>query len=265
MQMKNIIITTLLICISIRLHADNDDFCGANNTAFQSGENVTYHVYYTLAGVYVMGGEASFTTSIEQLGGRPVYHIIGQGKTNSFFDGIFKVRDRYDSYIDTASLQPLKFIRNISEGKFQKTETIKFNKATNTATSNKGTYKVPNCVQDVISTVYYARNIRFNKYKVNDKIPFDLFVDDEVYHLYIRYLGKEKLRTKFGKFNAIKFKPLLVKGSSFSGGEQMTVWVTDDANHLPIRIESGISVGSINVDMMNYRGLRHTMSAFIDF
>lgn len=262
--MKHIFITVLLF-ITLRLNAGDSDFCGVKNTAFQSGENVTYHIYYTLAGVYVMGGEASFNVTIEQLGGKSVYHVIGQGKTNSFFDGFFKVRDRYESYIDTASLQPLKFIRKIEEGKFKKSETVKFNKDANTATSANGTYKVSNCVQDVMSTVYYARNINFNKYKVNDKIPFDLFVDDETYHLYIRYLGKEKLRTKFGKFNTIKFKPLLVKGSSFSGGEQMTVWVTDDANHLPIRIESGISVGSIKVDMMNYRGLRHIMSAFIDF
>lgn len=262
--MKYIFITVLLF-ISLRLNAGGDDFCGVKNTAFQSGENITYHIYYTLAGIYVMGGEASFNVTIEQLGGRPVYHVIGQGKTNSFFDGFFKVRDRYESYIDTASLQPLKFIRKIEEGKFKKSETVKFNKDANTATSANGTYEVSNCVQDVMSTVYYARNINFNKYKINDKIPFDLFVDDEIYHLYIRYLGKEKVRTKFGKFNAIKFKPLLVKGNSFAGGEQMTVWVTDDVNHLPIRIESGISVGSIKVDMMNYRGLRHTMSAFIDF
>lgn len=258
------VFTSILLLISMHLNAD-DDFCSVKNTAFQQGENITYHIYYTLAGVYVMGGEASFSVTMEHLSGRPVYHLIGQGKTNSFFDGFFKVRDQYESYIDTASLQPLKFIRKIEEGKCKKWETVKFDRGANTVTSNNNTYKVPSCVQDVMSAVYYARNINFNKYKVNDKIPFSVFIDDETYPLYIRYLGKEKVKTKFGKFSAIKFKPLLVKGSSFSGGEQMTVWVTDDANHLPIRIESGISVGSIKVDMMNYRGLRHTMSAFIDF
>ena len=80
-----------------------------------------------------------------------------------------------------------------------------------------------------------------------------MFLDNEVYHLYIRYLGKETVKTKYGKFRAVKFKPLLVKGTIFEGGEKMTVWVSDDANHLPLRLESPIIVGSIKIDMMQYK------------
>ena len=124
-------------------------------------------------------------------------------------------------------------------------------------------FKVTNCIQDVVSAVYYARNIDFDKYNVNDKIPFDMFLDDEVYHLYIRYLGKEKLKTRYGKFNAIKFKPLLVKGTIFEGGEKMNAWVSDDPNHLLLRVESPIVVGSIKVDMMGYKNLRHPLTSLI--
>ncbi len=259
------ICTIFLLCIGLRLHAGDDDFCNVKNTAFKAGEDITYHVYYTLAGIYVMGGEASFTINAEQLNGKPAYHMIAQGRTNSFFDGFFKVRDKYESYIDTETLQPLKFVRSVEEGKYKKKETTFFNHNTNTATVENNTYKTPKCIHDAISSVYYARNINFNKYNKNDKIPFDLFIDNEVYHLYIRYLGKERVKTRFGKFNAIKFKPLLIKGETFSGGEKMTVWVTDDENHLPIRIESEISVGSIKVDMMMYRNLRYPLSALISF
>jgi hypothetical protein len=115
----------------------------------------------------------------------------------------------------------------------------------------------------VVSAVYYARNIDFNKYKVNDKIPFDMFLDDEVYHLYIRYMGKEKLKTRYGKFNAIKFKPLLIKGTIFEGGEKMNAWVSDDPNHLLLRVESPIAVGSIKVDMMGYKNLRYPLTSLI--
>ena len=118
-------------------------------------------------------------------------------------------------------------------------------------------------MQDVISTVYYARNIDFDKYKAEDKIPFSMFIDNEVYDLYIRYLGKEVIKTRYGKFNAHKFKPLLIKGTIFEGGEKMTVWVSDDANHIPLRIESPISVGSVKVDMMGYRNLRFPLTSMI--
>jgi hypothetical protein len=92
-----------------------------------------------------------------------------------------------------------------------------------------------------------------------------MFLDNEVYNLYIKYLGKETVKTRYGKFRAIKFKPLLVKGTLFEGGEKMTVWVSDDANHIPLRIESPIVVGSVKVDMMQYRNLRYPLSSMISF
>jgi hypothetical protein len=115
----------------------------------------------------------------------------------------------------------------------------------------------------VLSSIYYARNIDFNKYKEGDKIPFSMFMDNEVHNLYLRYMGKETVKTKYGKFNTIKFKPLLIKGTVFEGGEKMTVWVSDDANHVPVRIESPIVVGTVKIDMMGFSNLRHPLTGLI--
>jgi hypothetical protein len=260
--MKQPLLLTLMLLFCFVLNA-GDDFCGIRNTSFQAGESSTYKVYYTL-GVYIAAGEASFNVNLERFNNKPVYHITGEGKTYSFYDSFFRVRDKYETYMDTASLQPMKFIRNVDEGGYKKFENVTFNQQTNTAVTNEGVFKVPGCVQDVVGAIFYARNINFNKYKVDDKIPFTMFLDNEVYNLYIRYLGKETIKTKYGKFNAIKFKPLLVKGTIFEGGEKMLVWVSDDANHLPLRVESPISVGSIKVDMMNYRNLRYPLSSLLD-
>lgn len=241
-----------------------DGFCGIRNTSFQSGEMVTFKVYYTLAGAYFAAGEAVFNTGLDHVSGRPVYHVVGEGKTYSFYDKFFKVRDRYESYIDTATMQPLKFIRNMNEGGYKKYENVTFNKTTNTAITTDGVFKVPECVQDVVSSVFYARNVDFSHLKAQDTIPFSLFLDNQLYRIYIRYLGRESIRTKYGKFHAIKFKPLLIKGTIFEGGEKMTVWVSDDGNHIPLRIESPISVGSVKIDMINYRNLRYPLSSLMD-
>ena len=256
------LIVVLLLLISFPLSAVND-LCAVRNTAFLSSEKLTFKVFYTLAGVYVGAGEVTFSTTLETLNNKPVYHIVGDGKTYNFYDNFFKVRDRYESYVDTATLQPYKFIRNVFEGGYKKYENVTFNKTTNTAITNDGVYKVPGCVQDVLSAIYYSRNIDFSKYKPGDKIPFDLFLDKEVFNMYVRYLGKETIKTKYGKFKAIKFKPLLLKGTIFEGGEKMTVWVSDDRNHIPLRIESPISVGSIKVDMINRQKLRHPFTSLI--
>ncbi len=240
------------------------DFCGIKNTAFQAGEVVSMTVYYSTLGAYIGAGDATFTTTLERFNGKPVYHSVGVGKTFPFFDNFFKVRDRYESYIDTATLLPYKFIRNVDEGGYKIYNNVTFNQDVNTAVSTNGVFKISNCMQDVVSAVYYARNIDFNKYKPGDKIPFDMFLDDEIFHLYIRYMGKEKIKTRYGKFHAIKFKPLLIKGTIFEGGEKMTAWVSDDPNHLLLRVESPISVGSIKIDMMGYRNLRYPLTSLIN-
>ena len=126
-----------------------------------------------------------------------------------------------------------------------------------------GVFKVPACVQDVVSAMYYARNIDFSKLRPEDKIPFSMFLDNEVYNMYIRYVGKEEIKTRYGKFRAIKIKPLLLKGQIFEGGENMTVWVTDDANRIPVRIESPLVVGKVKIDMMSHSNLRHPLTSLV--
>lgn len=253
----------LLTALSFPLKA-GDEFCGIRNTAFQAGEILTYKVFYTLANVFVGAGEATFSNTLERLNGKEVYHVVGEGKTYSFYDKFYKVRDKYESYIDTGTLQPYKFIRNVYEGGYTTYENVSFIKSAGTAVTTEGVYKVPPCIQDVVSAVFYARNIDFSNHKPGDKIPFDMFLDRQVYHLYIRYLGKETIRTKYAKFRCIKFKPLLVKGTIFEGGEKMTVWVSDDPNHIALRVESPISVGSVKVDMINYKNLRYPLSSLVD-
>ena len=259
--MKSALFSTLLLLLYIRLSA-GDDFCGTRNTAFQVGESSTYIVYYKL-GAYVPAGEAKFSVVLEQMDNKPVYHIAGVGSTYGFYDNFFKVRDKYETYVDTATLQPVKFIRNVAEGTYRKYENVSFSRQTGTAITSNGVYKVPSCIQDVISAIFYARNIDFNKLQPGATIPFPMFLDNTTYDLYLRYVGKEVIKTRYGKFHSIKFKPLLIKGNMFEGGEKMTVWVSDDANHLPLRAESPISVGRVDVDMMGYRNLRYPLSSLI--
>lgn len=258
------IITILILLFAFTTRA-GDDFCGITNTAFNAGETITMKVYYTTLGMYVGAGEAAFSTTLERFNGKTVYHVIGTGSTYSFFDNFYRVRDRYETYIDTGSMLPVKFIRNVDEGGTKFYDNVTFNHAAGTAVSTKGVFKIGSCIQDIISAMYYARNVDFNKYKPGDKIPFDMFLDNETYHLYLRYEGKENIKTKYGKFRAIKFKPLLIKGSIFEGGEKMNVWVSDDENHLLLRAESPISVGTIKVDMMGYRNLRHPLKSLLSF
>lgn len=260
--MKKFSLLSLLILSVVSLSAF-DDFCGISNTSFMDGENIRFKVYYSVIGIYVDAGDASFSVQKSTYNNKPVYHLTGIGTSNPKYDWIFKVRDKYESFIDTASLRPYRFQRDVYEGGYTIKENVSFDQQKHRAETKKGNYPVPPCVQDVLSAIYYARNIDFDKYKPGDKIPFNMFIDEQVYPLFIRYLGKEVIKTRFGRYRAIRFRPMLISGTIFSGGEKMNVWVSDDRNHIPLRIESPITVGSVKVDMKGYANLRYPLTARI--
>ncbi len=253
-------VCALLFCGAI--FAQND-FCSARNTSFKDGEKLTFKVYYNMGFVWITAGNADFTTKAEDISGRKVYHIIGDGKTAKSYEWFYKVRDRYETYIDKENMLPERFVRDVNEGGFKINQDITFIHAKDQAISNKKTYAITKCTQDVLSAIFYARNIDYNKYHPGDKIPFTMFLDDKLYSLYIKYVGKEDIHTKMGTFHAIKIVPLLIEGTIFKGGEKMTVWVSDDENHLPLRVDSPILVGSIKVDLMGYENLRNPFTSMI--
>lgn len=253
---KYITLLTVFLMLFIETSA-GDDFCGIENSTFINGEKITYKVFYNIIGLYVDAGTANFTINREQFNNKPVYHITGEGTSNPSYDWIFKVRDKYESFIDTSTLKPYKFLRNIDEGGYKKTENVSFNHDAGIATSTNKVTKIPFCMQDVLSAIYYARNINYEKYKIGDRIPFAMFIDDEVHNLFIRYMGREVVKTRYGTYNAIKIKPLLIKGTIFEGGEKMSVWISADNNRIPLRIESPISVGSVKVDLLSFQNLRY--------
>lgn len=239
----------------------NTKDCAQNNTAFNIGEVLTYRVNYNWGLIWVGAGEVTFKVNTATLDNKSTYHVIGTGHTYSEYDWFFKVRDTYQTYMDRQTLLPINFIRNVSEGGYEIKNNVTFDRTHNTATSVNGIYNVPECIHDVLSAVYKSRCINYNQYQYDDTIPLTIFLDDQVYPIYIRYLGKDIMKTKLGKFNCIKFKPLLIDGTIFEGGENMTVWVTDDENKIPIRVESPIIVGTIKVDLISYSGLRNKMKA----
>ncbi len=264
--MKNKSLFTLIFTIILGLYSQANvttDNCAVKNNSTRGGEKITYTVYYTVAGAWIGAGVATFTNTLTTYNDKKAYHIEGVGKTFKSYDWVFKVRDKYETYLDHETMQPLRFIRNVNEGGYKMYQNVQFYHKEKKIISNTGSFKMENCVQDVLSSMYFLRNINFNDYKVNDKIPFDMFLDDEIFHIYVRYMGKEKLKTKHGVFNTIKLKPMLVKGTIFEGGEKMNVWITDDDNKVPVYVETPILVGSIRVALTSHANLRNPTTGII--
>jgi len=264
-HIKKKIFFVLLLCMAVTTAHAQYDFCKTSNTSYKSGEKLTFHAYYNMGFIWIYAGNAVFSVQSTMYNGRKVYHVVGDGRTAKSYEWFYKVRDLYESYIDQESLLPLHHIRSVNEGNLSYKHDIIFDRGSNVATTAPGNkYAIPQCTQDVVSAIYFARNIDYSRYRPGDKIPFDMFLDDKVYSLYIKYMGKEKVTTKRGTFNSIKIVPLLIGGTMFKEGEGMAVWVSDDKNHLPLRVSSPIVIGSVKADLMEYENLQNPFSSLID-
>lgn len=239
--------------------------CLVKNTSFEVGEKLSYQVYYNWGFIWMNVGQAYFKVDTTTISSQKVYKFHSYGATYPRYDWMYKVRDTYKSIADRETLLPISFMRDIYEGgtKTDVSNIFDYDKKLiynyfkqNEDSAIIDTLKLSPCVFDVLTAVYYARNIDFSKRKINEKIPFTIILDNEIFNLYVRYLGKETIETKSNKiYNCIKFKPLLVDGTIFSGGEEMTVWVTNNKSKIPILVEAEVIVGSVKIYLSDYKNL----------
>jgi hypothetical protein len=224
------------------------------NTAFKEGEVLTYRLHYGImdAGVAIL----EVKPNIMEVSGRKVYHVVGNGFSKGTFDWFFKVRDRYETFIDKDAMVPWMFVRRIDEGGFKASQDYVFNHYTKKVDVGGGEkYDVPSGIQDMLSAFYAARNLDFATAKEGDVFTVNSFVDKELWPLKVRYVGKEVVETEIGKYRCLKFRPIVQKGRIFKSEEDLCVWITDDKNHVPVAAQAKILVGSIKLDITGASGL----------
>jgi hypothetical protein len=248
----------------------------AREPVFRSGEKITYTLSYTVMGIWTNVGEAEFQTTLKKEKNRPpFYHIDANGKTFSFFDKVFRVRDNFVSRIDAKTLQPFYMQRNVNEGGYRRKSVGNFrwaNGVIHTSTQRldkqqpekRDTLHLTPCTFDVVSLFYYYRCCDFSKIKKNTTYNVNLAMDDKVYTINYKLHGREKQKVKgIGKFNTLKFSATLIEGEVFTGEEQIFFWVTDDENRIPVYIEIPIIVGSIRARISKWENLKFPLDSKI--
>ncbi|MBP7268885.1 MAG: DUF3108 domain-containing protein, partial [Bacteroidia bacterium] len=191
-----------------------------NHNAFRPGEVLKFRIHYG----FMDAGEATLEVKpeLKNFGNRDCYHVVGTGRSVGAFDWFFKVRDRYESVIDKDAMLPWLFIRRVNEGGYIINQNVSFNHFSDSAKSEKATISIPENTQDLVSAFYYARTIDFSNAKEGDVFPINGYLDDAIFPMNIKYIGKEEIKTKMGTFRCIKFRPMLVEGRVFKDNEDMT-------------------------------------------
>ncbi|MBC7778060.1 MAG: DUF3108 domain-containing protein [Phycisphaerae bacterium] len=239
------------------------------DVAFQHGERLTYKIYYNLNFIWVPAGEVTFKVFDE--GNQ--FHYQAQGQTYDSYEWFFNAKDQYDSWVDKNTLLPNYSERSVNEGDYHIFEKITFNQTGRKMTvwrapkrgaaEEKTEHTVKADCNDVLSSLYNLRNVDYGSQQAGYSVPFRIFMDKEEFPLKMNYLGKDsdKKVYKMGRYKTLKFQPEVIAGTVFKEDAKMTVWVSDDANRIPLLIESPVSVGSVKMVLKEYWGLKYNFDA----
>lgn len=229
---------------------------------FKSGEFLKYRIHYS-------GLNAGFATlNVKDLkyDGRDHFHIVGKGNSSGAVRAFYKVDDVYETFIDKSIFKPTKFIRNISEGGYERYQIYYFNHNDQYAIvddvkrNKSASVKFFGEAYDLLSVVYSLRNEDHTKLIEGQFIDRNIFLGDETYKFRIKILGREEKKTKFGKINTIMIRPYVQEGRVFKESESVTMWITDDANMVPVSVKASLVVGSLNADIYEYKNLKYPIN-----
>lgn len=234
----------------------------SGQNSFIHGEELRYSIYFGP----INAGVADVSLVKTYYGSKELFHSKMIGRSTGLADKIYKVYDTYESYFDSISILPMMSIRDIREGRYRKKniDTYDHNKKI-VLCGNKGEIQTPPDIRDVMSAFYFMRNYNFLSLNKGDIVKIDMFFDDELMTFRLHYLGTEYIDTKMGEFNCLKFIPEITENKknekteniSPTPKDDMILWISDDPNHVPIRVKFDLFIGSIKCDLIGYNGLKY--------
>ena len=222
-------------------------------TAFDVGERLVFDVGYS----FFTAGEAVMSIpSMDTIQGRPVYHIVFTVNSTPTFSVFYKVEDRYESFLDKDGMFSWKFVQRIREGGYSRDFSAEFDQTANIARAEDNEYPIPPYVHDVVSAFYFARTLEYTGMRVGQKTIVENFYKDTTYPLAIKFLGHQRVSVDAGKFDCLVVEPLIKEGGLFKSEGRVIIWLTNDERKVPVKVSTKVIIGSIDVELREYSGIR---------
>jgi hypothetical protein len=240
--------------------------CESSNFVFQGDEELVYKLYYNLDFIWIPAGEVRF--SVREDDRTYIYHAVGT--TYPSYEWFYKVNDEYTTVVDKKTLLPLSAERSLEEGGYRLYEEVDFDHKKKAASvfrgreladaTDRGAFGIENCAGDILSLMYRMRNIDRQSFMEAGSMPVSFFLDMKTHKVDIRLIRSEPKKIKgLGRYNTIKVNPSLIAGKVFRKGDEMSVWVSDDDNRIPLMIKSPLTVGSVKAVLTSYTGLKYPL------
>ncbi len=247
--MPGVVGDTTGLTASVRLPAGGQrEVLPASPRPFRAGEMLKFSVEY---GPIHAGYAYLEVPELRDWQGHRVYHLLARAESNNFFSKIYKVRNRIDSYWDTAGRFSWRYSEDRHEGPHRFKDEIVFDHDREEARYENGqTFPIPPQVQDALSSFYFTR---FQALPLGGSILFDYHADKKSAPMLVKILGRDRVETPVGRFNCVAIEPVLNAGGIFKNTGRLVIWITDDERRMPVLMKSKVTIGSISVVLVDVR------------
>lgn len=248
--------------------------CVAKNDAFLPGEQVKYDLYFNWKFIWKRVGTASLTTNSAAYRSRPAYRFDLLCTGSKKADFFFKMRDTLTCYVSDR-LEPLYFRKAAEEGNRHTVDEAWFSYSDGLAkVKQRRTWRNPvremqemeysdsRCIFDMLSILSQARSYDPKDYKVGDKIRFPMATGRKVEEQTLIYRGKQEVKAN----NDTIYRCLVFSFVEYKKGKEkevITFFVSDDRNHLPIRLDMYLHFGSAKAFFKSVRGNRYPLESVV--
>lgn len=247
--------------------------CGIENQAFSEGEFLAYDLHFNWKFVWFKVGTASMSTVKSTFQGQEAYRTSLITRGNERLDNLFVMRDTLVSYTDM-QLAPLYHRKGAREGKRYYVDElwytyphgnchVKMHAITSRGDHIWQEHEYTSCVYDMMSIFLRARNFSADGMKVGDVIPMPITDATELKHSWLKYRGKETFTIEGTqeKFRCLVFS--FIEHEDGQNYELIRFYVTDDLNHIPVRLDMFLSFGSAKAFLRTYQGVRSPLTSKI--
>lgn len=249
--------------------------CKIANTAFQGGEQLDYKLYFNWKFVWVAAGSATMSTQNTMWKGTPAYksHLITH--TSSRLDRFFRMRDTLQCTVST-DIVPLQYKKAADEGGRYYVDKVWYSYVggkthlRQECINGKGELKKKTtdtvaCCYDMMSMMLRARSLDAKNYKPGDRIRFPMVDGSHTEDITLIYRGKENVLLKDNTEEYRCMKISFVEKPKGGGKEKeiITFFITDDENHVPVRLDMYLRFGTAKAYLEKSKGLRNPMKAKI--
>lgn len=263
---KTVFLFTLFFALLVipRLSAQ----CGMVNTAFKSGEKISYDLYFKYGILNARAGKGSLSITEANYKGERAYKTHMLLNTSGLAGSVYTVNDTLTSFVDM-NVRPLLFTKEAFEGSDYSTEkqAYSYNKNTISVRAIRTWNGKPDfdevvttdkCAYDYLSVLLYVRNIDFSGMKKGDRKSIHFLSGKNIVTMYVNYLGNATVKANDGKrYEVINLSMTIFDKAFPDQREAIRASLTNDQNRIPVIIDTVLKIGSVRAVLKSVSGERH--------